>query len=117
MFLLCCEIAFFWFKKQETKFKSPQETISHQEFLHRVHVSKEQLVLLDDLVLDVSRFMDNHPGGKFVLLNCIGRDISKFFYGGYILEPSSGMSGNMHSNLARIVVNSLVVARLEREAE
>ena len=27
----------------------------------------EQLVILDDLVLDVWKFMPNHPGGKFVI--------------------------------------------------
>lgn len=30
-------------------------------------VSGRQLVILDDLVLDVSKFIENHPGGRFVL--------------------------------------------------
>jgi cytochrome b involved in lipid metabolism len=38
------------------------------------------------MVLDVSRFMEEHPGGKFSLEHNIGRDISKFFYGAYQLE-------------------------------
>ena len=43
-------------------------------------------MILDDLVLDVRRFMYEHPGGKFLLQFHIGRDISKYFYGGYVLE-------------------------------
>jgi hypothetical protein len=46
----------------------------------------EKLVILDDLVLDVAWFMDEHPGGHFTLEHNVGRDISKFFYGGYSLE-------------------------------
>lgn len=46
----------------------------------------QKLVIVDDLILDISKFMDNHPGGRFSLERNIGRDVSKFFYGGYILE-------------------------------
>jgi len=43
-------------------------------------------VILDEMVLDLAPFIDHHPGGKFSLVQNIGRDISKFFYGGYSLE-------------------------------
>ena len=43
-------------------------------------------MILDDLVLDIENYMDNHPGGRFLLEHNIGRDISKFFYGGYALD-------------------------------
>ena len=43
-------------------------------------------MILDDLVLDVSKFMGEHPGGLFSLEHNVGRDVSKFFYGGYSLE-------------------------------
>jgi len=72
-------------------------------------------VLLDDLVLDVAEYMDNHPGGKFLIEHNIGRDISKFFYGGYGLDGNliaSGSLKNTHSNMARLQVNSLAIARL-----
>jgi cytochrome b involved in lipid metabolism len=42
--------------------------------------------VLDDMVLDISDFINTHPGGKFSLSHNIGKDISKFFYGGYSLE-------------------------------
>jgi cytochrome b involved in lipid metabolism len=49
-----------------------------------------QYVILDDLVIDVKDFQFQHPGGKFVIQQNIGRDISKFFYGGYSMEDNLG---------------------------
>ena len=75
-----------------------------------------KLVILDDLVLDVTKFMSNHPGGQFVVETNVGRDISKFFYGGYQLENYTSMSTyHTHSNVARLVVNSLIIGRLEKK--
>ena len=53
--------------------------------------SGEKLILLKDLVLDVSKFMYTHPGGKFMIEKNIGRDETKFFYGGYVMEPSQNI--------------------------
>lgn len=72
--------------------------------------------MIDDMVIDVGGFMGNHPGGKFVIDQNIGRDISKFFYGGYVLEPGSGMKPHAHSNIARKIVNSLVKYKLHVDA-
>lgn len=84
------------------------------EFKERV-LKGQQLVILDDLVLDVTKFMPNHPGGKFLLQANIGRDISKYFYGGYQMENYSPVSTlHNHTNIARYVVNTLAIARLER---
>jgi len=44
------------------------------------------LVILDNLILDITDFINEHPGGRFVLKHNIGKDISKFFFGGYCLE-------------------------------
>ncbi len=52
--------------------------------------AKRELVLIDNLVLDVHEFDGMHPGGKFVIQNNIGRDISKFFYGGYVMVNGVG---------------------------
>ena len=46
----------------------------------------KKLVIFDDLVLDVSKFQWFHPGGRFLITQNVGRDISKFFHGGYALE-------------------------------
>lgn len=76
----------------------------------------EKLVILDDLVLNVAKFMSNHPGGAFLISQNIGRDVAKFFYGGYILDNYKGSKPYTHSNIARKTVNSLIVGRLEQKA-
>lgn len=58
------------------------------EFQRRI-AKGAKFVILDDLVLDVGDYAEEHPGGDRLLLSNIGRDISKFFYGGY----SMGLKG------------------------
>ena len=41
------------------------------------------LAIIDNLVIDYGEYHMFHPGGRFTLTKTIGRDISKFFYGGY----------------------------------
>lgn len=41
-----------------------------------------------------------------------GKDISKYFHGGYNLEPTRNGWSNAHSNYARKIVKSLIVAKL-----
>ena len=72
--------------------------------------------MLDDLVLDVSKFKREHPGGRFLIEYNRGRDISKFFYGGYVLETGNGQGPFAHSNVARVIVNGLIVARIDAKA-
>lgn len=76
-----------------------------------------KLVILDEMVLDVEKFISQHPGGRFVLQHNIGRDISKFFYGGYSLEGNMGRSpaqGYAHSTYARRIVNDLAIAHYQK---
>lgn len=59
--------------------------------------------------------MDYHPGGKFLIEHNIGRDISKFFYGGYALDNNDvkgGFKVYTHSNMARLVIETLMIGRL-----
>lgn len=60
--------------------------------------------------------MYEHPGGTFSLEQNIGRDISKFFHGGYSLENKSKVSEHRHSNDARMIVNDLIIGRFESES-
>lgn len=73
-------------------------------------------MVLDDLVLDVRSFKSEHPGGQFLIEFNIGRDISKFFYGSYVLENNSGSMPYIHSNVARSIVNSLIIGRMSHKA-
>lgn len=64
-----------------------------------------KLVILDDRIIDLDNFEQNHPGGKHLIYTNIGRDISKFFHGGYSLE--NGATPHKHSNYAWTIVNEL----------
>ena len=70
-------------------FEQPLSLMTLDEFNKIVsNDNSRKLVILDDLVLDVTDFAKSHPGGRFLIEKNFGRDISKFFYGGYSLEPS-----------------------------
>ena len=56
------------------------------------------------MILDFENYADYHPGGTFLLTQTLGRDISKFFYGGFSMQKSK-TGGYSHSNLARKIVN------------
>jgi len=60
------------------------QIISMNMFESQVKAGK-MLVILDDMVLDLEPFLVRHPGGAYVFKRNVGRDISKFFYGGYAL--------------------------------
>ena len=73
------------------------------------------------MVLNVDGFEKYHPGGAFVIEHNIGRDISKFFYGGYALtgntpDPTATVSRTPHSNVAIKIASDLAVARLCRNS-
>jgi cytochrome b involved in lipid metabolism len=88
----------------ETPYQKSEKLITSDELEYRVEKG-EKLVILDDMVLDVSNWMIHHPGGRFVIEHNIGRDISKFFYGGYSLENGTLLKPYTHSNIARKIVN------------
>lgn len=71
------------------------------------------LTVFDNLVLDLNGFEWYHPGGKFNLRHNIGRDISKFFYGGYVLVNAPGKTPHTHSQSALDVVKSMVVGAIQ----
>jgi stearoyl-CoA desaturase (delta-9 desaturase) len=88
-----------------------ERMISLEEFNQMVHQQKA-VVVLDDLVLDVSCYLDEHPGGRFLLEQNLGRDISKFFYGGFTTENINKVKPYNHSLDARKAVNRLSIGRL-----
>lgn len=93
----------------------PALVINVDEFERRLH-NGEKLVILDDLVLDVSEFYKVHPGGKFVIEHTVGTDIAKFFYGGYSLEDNMMATpafGFRHSNYARMIANDIAIGRFD----
>lgn len=90
-----------------------EQTMTTDDFDRAVRGGKKY-VILDDMVLDIEKFSGFHPGGAFALEHNVGRDISKFFHGGYALVPKN--APHTHSNIARAMINSLIVARLRDKA-
>ncbi len=102
--------------KKETPFRNVDRVIKREEFDEMI-ARGEKLVLLDSLVLDVQRFGEEHPGGQFLIDFNVGRDISKYFYGGYVLEYSAKMKPTTHSNVARAIVNGLIIGKLTETSQ
>ena len=99
---------------------SLDKVMSEQQFDEKVANGK-MLWILDDMVLDLSTFVDNHPGGAFAIEQNVGRDISKFFYGAYSLDGNIGRPGSnnngpyAHSNVARKIANKFAIAVLAKK--
>ena len=95
-----------------------QHNMSPEQFI-QVSLSnpKRIYVILDEWVLDATDFAHEHPGGHFMLNRMNGKDISKYFHGGYNLEPTRDGWNNAHSNYARKIVNSLIIGRLTEKKE
>ena len=87
------------------------KVISLREFDQRI-ANGEYLVIFDEYVLDVTDFMWQHPGGTFSLRYNIGRDISKFWHGGYSLENLKPCEHHAHSPAAKRIVNDLIIGYL-----
>lgn len=64
-----------------------------------------KLVILNDFVLDISAYQFKHPGGKFLLSNNVGKDISKFFFGGQSMDNYKGSKPCNHSSISKSIVN------------
>lgn len=90
------------------------QVMTEAEFEEKIK-NGEKLVILDDLVLDVTNYSDNHPGGNFLIDHNVGRDVSKFFHGGHALDnnsndPKASTPKHEHSNVARLIAKDLAIA-------
>jgi len=95
------------------------EVFTPTSFENAVFVNKRRLVILDNLVLDLGSDMKgyaiHHPGGKFILERNIGRDISKFFFGGYSMIKDQKMV--IHSAMALAICDKMVVGYLKDQEQ
>lgn len=77
------------------KTPEPSETGKVQEYtierLDKEVSEGRDLVIFDNLVIDIDGYAKIHPGGKFNINHNLGRDISKFFFGGYQLVNVKGI--------------------------
>lgn len=91
--------------------------MSVEDFHEQVSYYKRKLVILDQYVIDVNKYVNLHPGGRFVLEGNYGRDITKFFNGAYVMSETSGAGYRTHSPNAWLVSNSLSIAVLKGQKE
>ena len=58
-----------------------RECVTHY-FLDQEQSAKRPLVLIAGFIHDVSKFMDEHPGGRHLIAKMIGKDATTAFFGG-----------------------------------
>ena len=112
--MIILEIRHQLWSKKHIEFDRPLTTMNEEEFYAITRKGRRHLLLIDDLVVDATDYAPYHPGGQFIIERCRGTDISKFFYGGYNLEPKTNGVNYMHTNYAFLAVNSLIIAKLDR---
>ena len=76
------------------------------------------MVIHPNLYKILKDYIDKHPGGRFSLEANIGRDVSKYFYGGYALEnfADDKVLPHTHSQDARRLVEKYAIGILEKKA-
>ena len=70
--------------------------------INRATKNKILWIMLGNSVYDITEF--RHPGGQFLVDKCRGRDVGRFMFGGYMLEPFSKIKGHIHSKNAMAIL-------------
>ena len=93
--------------------------VSAEKFESMVREGQKSCIL-DNVIMDLSGYFHQHTGGQFLLEQTVGRDISKFFYGGYQLDgnldkrPGDQTMAHPHSNIARKIAYKHIVGVIEK---
>lgn len=75
--------------------------------IHKIAVEKgEMLIIIEGIAYDVSRFIDNHPGGQIYLRTSFGKDATAAFNGGVYNHHNSARN-LLHSMRYSKVVGTL----------
>lgn len=93
--------------------------MTYDEIMHQVYNKDRNLVILDNLVLNFGEYHHYHPGGRFMLMKNRGRDISKYFYGGYrLVNDKDDMTiPHTHSATATRTAQEMVIAYLKDQKD
>ena len=67
---------------------------------------------MNDIIIDMKSYAKSHPGGLFLLDKNVGRDIGKYFDGGYQMENNCGLRPWNHSYQARLIIDKLAIGYL-----
>lgn len=63
-----------------------------REEISRLNVKKNAAIIIDNVVYDVSGFIEDHPGGPEILVNNAGKDVSETFHSIGHTEYAKGLS-------------------------
>ncbi|RFU31605.1 hypothetical protein B7463_g4734, partial [Scytalidium lignicola] len=69
-------------KQSCQKLDTTNSIMEWDEFQRRVHSERCNLLVVAGVMYDISNMLDDHPGGKDLLLSMIGMDATASFYGG-----------------------------------
>ena len=98
----------FWWNRESFPKKDLTE-MTHIKALDLVKSGK-LIMFADELVLDLSQFSLSHPGGSFMIVDCVGEDAGKYMVG------CSSFDGNynpyLHSLKAFSMLKSLAIAKV-----
>ena len=85
------------------------EDSSHIEVLEKI-LGGKKWVFLDHYILDISGFMQNHPGGAYMLQRSVGQDVGKYLNG--CSSADFQVNPYYHSQPARNLINHLIIGRV-----
>lgn len=104
-----------WRRKstRELKDVKTNKSMTVEEFQTAAFDKKKHMVILDNYVLDMGDYHEIHPGGKFVFQKNYGRDVSKYFYGAYMLVNSPMEQLWNHSATSIAIASAFVTASLK----
>lgn len=101
----------FWFIYPRLSCRGELREMTHSEVMREVFLKQKQLVFYDELVLDVSKFSDSHPGGKLIIEDAIGEDFGKYING--CSSYGDGITPYYHSDQTRLIIEKLAVGVLK----
>lgn len=102
-------------EKLEGDKKPSRRSLTSEEVEEAVKAG-QKLVIYDNLVLDTADYYHMHPGGKFNILHNIGRDITKFFNGAYILVNDKKNKPYTHSAAALDIIKGMIIGDLNGQS-
>lgn len=76
--------------------------LTEEDVTRLIEHEGKKLILIDGYIIDISNYMEQHPGGSKVLANFLGKDATLIFYKGI----------NIHSRTAKIKLNLLKIGKL-----
>lgn len=88
--------------------------LSWEQFQEQHKTSGRSLVVVGGYIIDVSTFMDEHPGGRGLIKAKLGKDASTSFYGG-VYEHSNGANNLMSMLRVGVIDGGMEIEHLKNK--